>query len=177
MIARLIGRRHQAALAWATAAGVGGELSAVGLTASGAWLIARAGQQPPLSALALAIVGVRAFALFRGGLRYVERLTGHDAALRVLADLRVRAYEALRRSADPALRETAPGERDAELVQRMVADVESVQDLLLRCLLPTVVSWAVGLAAVALSAVLLPAAGSVLAAGIVLAGAALPTVA
>ncbi|GAA4506668.1 hypothetical protein GCM10023191_064080 [Actinoallomurus oryzae] len=177
MIAQLIGRRRLAALVWAATAGVGGELSALGLTASAAWLIARAGQQPPLSALALAIVGVRAFALFRGGLRYVERLTGHDAALRVLADLRVRAYEALRRSADPSLNETAPGGRDADLVQRMVADVESVQDLLLRCLLPTVVSWAVGSAAVVLSVVLLPAAGAVLAAGIVLAGAALPAVA
>jgi ATP-binding cassette subfamily C protein/ATP-binding cassette subfamily C protein CydC len=59
----------------------------------------------------------------------------------------------------------------------MVADVESVQDLLLRCLLPTAVSWAVGLAAVVLGVVLLPAAGAVLAAGIVLAGSALPAVA
>ncbi|WP_285574511.1 thiol reductant ABC exporter subunit CydC [Actinoallomurus iriomotensis] len=177
MIGPVIGRRHMAALAWAVAAGVGGELSAVGLTACAAWLIARAGQQPPLSALALAIVGVRAFALFRGGLRYVERLTGHDAALRVLADLRVRTYDALRRSADPSLGAAGAGGRDADLVQRMVADVESVQDLLLRCLLPAVVSWAVGLAAVVLSVVLLPAAGAVLAAGIVLAGAALPAVA
>ena len=157
-------------LPWAVAAGVGGELCAVGLIASAAWLIARAGQHPPLSVLALAIVGVRGFALFRGVLRYAERLTGHDAALRVLAGLRVRVYEALRRSVDAR-------PRDADLVQRMVADVEAVQDLLLRCLLPAVVAWVVGIAATALCVVLLPAAGAVLGAGVLVAGAVLPAVA
>ena len=91
----MIDRKDRAGLLGAVAAGTAAELSAVALTASAAWLIARAAQQPPLSALALAIVGVRAFALFRGALRYTERLTGHDAALRTLANLRVRVYEAL----------------------------------------------------------------------------------
>src|SRR4051812_44660739 len=96
----MIGRRHLPGLLWAAVAGAGGELCAIGLTACAAGLIAGAGQPPPLSALSLAIVGVRGFALFRGTLRYAERLTGHDAALRVLADLRVRVYDALRRSMD-----------------------------------------------------------------------------
>jgi ATP-binding cassette subfamily C protein/ATP-binding cassette subfamily C protein CydC len=170
---------------WAVLAGTGAELCAVALTASAAWLIARAAQQPPLSALALAIVGVRGFALFRGTLRYAERLTGHDAALRTLANLRVRVYEALRLSLDPT---TPPPDhepasdvrgrlRDADVVQRMVADVESVQDLLLRCLLPAAVAWVVGLSAVVLGVVLLPVAGAVLAGGVVVAGAGLPVLA
>jgi thiol reductant ABC exporter CydC subunit len=157
-------------LPWAVAAGAGGELCAVGLIASAAWLIAEAGRHPPLSVLGLAIVGVRGFALFRGVLRYAERLTGHDAALRVLAGLRVRVYEALRRS-------VGARPRDADLVQRMVADVEAVQDLLLRCLLPAVVAWVAGVGATALCVVLLPAAGLVLAAGVLVAGAVLPAVA
>ncbi len=161
----MIGRRR---LLWAVAAGTGAELSAVALIASAAWLIARAGQHPPLSALGLAIVGVRAFAMFRGGLRYTERLAGHDAALRTLAGLRVRMYEALRHARPGA----AP--RDADLVQRMVADVESVQDLLLRCLLPAAVAWAVGLCAAGLTTFLLPVAGAVLAGGVLAAGAVLP---
>jgi ATP-binding cassette subfamily C protein/ATP-binding cassette subfamily C protein CydC len=186
----MIGRRPPAGVLWAVVAGVGAELCAVGLIASAAWLIARAGQHPPLSALALAIVGVRGFALFRGTLRYVERLTGHDAALRVLAGLRVRVYDALRRSLDPSAGHAAAGGpdvrgaaglrarlRDADLVQRMVADVESVQDLLLRCLLPTAVAWAVGIAATVVGVVLLPAAGAVLAAGVVVAGVGLPALA
>ncbi len=162
----MIGGRHLGGLVRALLAGIGGELCAVALIASAAWLIARAGQHPALSVLALAIVGVRAFSLFRGALRYAERLAGHDAALRILADLRVRVYEALRRS------DRVP--RDADLVQRMVSDVEAVQDLLLRCLLPAAVAWSVGLAAVAFTAVLLPVAGLVLAAGVVVAGAVLP---
>jgi thiol reductant ABC exporter CydC subunit len=156
-------------LTTAVAAGVGGELCAVALIASAAWLIARAGQHPPLSALALAIVGVRGFALFRGTLRYAERLSGHDAALQVLADLRVRVYESLRR-APTAL-------RDADVVQRMVADVEAVQDLLLRCLLPVVIAWVAGLGAVGLVVVLSPWAGAALAAGVLVAGVALPVAA
>ncbi|MEV5705500.1 thiol reductant ABC exporter subunit CydC [Actinoallomurus sp. NPDC052274] len=173
----LIGGREVPRLAGAVAAGTSAELCAVALTATAAWLIARAGQHPALSALALAIVGVRAFALFRGVLRYAERLVGHDAALRVLAGLRVRVYEALRRSTDPAEVTPRPAPRDADAVQRMVADVEAVQDLLLRCVLPASVSWLTGLAAIAVTTLLLPAAGAVLAAGVVLAGAALPALA
>jgi ABC-type transport system involved in cytochrome bd biosynthesis fused ATPase/permease subunit len=67
--------------------------------------------------------------------------------------------------------------RDADLVQRMVADVEAVQDLLLRCLLPAAVAWAVGATAVGVGVALLPAAGAVLAAGVLLAGAGLPVLA
>ncbi|MCO5990181.1 thiol reductant ABC exporter subunit CydC [Actinoallomurus spadix] len=174
---RPIEGREVLRLTGAVAAGTSAELCAVALTATAAWLVARAGQHPPLSALALAIVGVRAFALFRGVLRYAERLVGHDAALRVLAGLRVRVYEALRRSADPAAGAPPRTPRDAEAVQRMVADVESVQDLLLRCLLPASVAWLTGLAAVAVAAVLLPAAGAVLAGGVVLSGVALPALA
>ncbi|HEY0540291.1 MAG TPA: thiol reductant ABC exporter subunit CydC [Actinoallomurus sp.] len=176
----MIGGRRLPGLLWAAVAGTGAELCAIGLIASAAWLIARAGQHPPLSALAVAIVAVRGFALFRGGLRYVERLTGHDAALGVLADLRVRVYEALRRSMDPSSAGSGAVRarlRDADLVQRMVADVEAVQDLLLRCLLPAAVAWAVGATAAGVGVVLLPAAGAVLAAGVLLAGAGLPVLA
>jgi ATP-binding cassette subfamily C protein CydCD len=45
--------------------------------------------------LLVAIVGVRAFGLGRAGLRWVERMTAHDAALRLAADLRVRVWRAL----------------------------------------------------------------------------------
>ena len=59
-----------------------------------AWLISRAAQHPSEASLTLAIVGVQFFGLSRGFLRYGERLVGHDAALRVLAEpprARVRA--------------------------------------------------------------------------------------
>ena len=50
----------------------------------------------------MAIVAVQFFGLSRGFLRYEERLVGHDAAFRLLADLRVRVYERLERWRPPA---------------------------------------------------------------------------
>ncbi|MFF4508411.1 hypothetical protein [Streptomyces sp. NPDC001401] len=52
------------------------EASALALTATAAWLVCRAFEQPPLAALSLAVVAVRALALVRGTLRYGERLAG-----------------------------------------------------------------------------------------------------
>ena len=64
------------------------EASAVALLAVSAWLIVRASEQPPVLYLSVAVVGVRLFALSRASFRYLERLTGHDAALRQLAATR-----------------------------------------------------------------------------------------
>ena len=69
----------------------------VGLIVTSAWLISRAAEQPNVAALGLAIVGVRFFGVARGVFRYLERVTGHDAALRGQADLRGRIYRKLDR--------------------------------------------------------------------------------
>ncbi|MBX6768757.1 MAG: hypothetical protein IRY90_16680, partial [Actinomadura rubrobrunea] len=49
--------------------------------------------RPLGAALSLAIVAVRAFALAKGVLRYLERLAGHDVALRASAELRGRVFD------------------------------------------------------------------------------------
>ncbi len=69
----------------ALASGFASEASAVALLAVSAWLIVRASEQPPVLYLTAAVVGVRFFAISRAVFRYLERLTGHDAALRRLA--------------------------------------------------------------------------------------------
>ncbi|HET6209588.1 MAG TPA: thiol reductant ABC exporter subunit CydD, partial [Jatrophihabitans sp.] len=66
----------------------GAGLSGLALTATALWLICRAAEHPNVQALALAVVGVRTFALARAGLRYAERLLSHDRALRQLGDVR-----------------------------------------------------------------------------------------
>ncbi|TFV52291.1 ATP-binding cassette domain-containing protein, partial [Geodermatophilus sp. DF01-2] len=76
------------ALARAVAAGTASAGAGVALTAVSGWLIVRAAEMPPVLTLLVAIVGVRAFGLGRAGLRWVERMTAHDAALRLAADLR-----------------------------------------------------------------------------------------
>ena len=48
---------------------------------------------------------VQAFALGRAGLRYAERLAGHDGALRLLASYPTDAYDSLARLALAGLRE------------------------------------------------------------------------
>src|SRR6185295_595230 len=49
------------------------DLAGLGLMATATWLLATAAGRPPLQALSVAIVTVRALAIARGGLRYVER--------------------------------------------------------------------------------------------------------
>jgi len=64
------------------------EASAVGLLATSAWLIVRSSEMVPVLYISVAVVGVRFFALTRSVFRYLDRLAGHDAALRQLAATR-----------------------------------------------------------------------------------------
>lgn len=159
------GRLLLAVLAGAGAAGAG-----VALMATSAWLISRAAQHPPVLHLMVAIVVVRACGIGRGVLRYLERLVGHDAALRMLGGLRVRVFARLERLAPAGLADF----RRADLAQRLVADVDAVLDLVTRVLLPYAVAALVGIGAVALVGTLLPAAGLTLAAALVLVGVVVP---
>ena len=70
-------------------------LASIGLTATAAWLIARASERPPVLALGVAVVAVRFFGVARPVLRYAERLLSHDGALQVLGDLRAGVYDQL----------------------------------------------------------------------------------
>jgi thiol reductant ABC exporter CydC subunit len=133
--------------------------SGIALLATSAWMISRAAQRPSVVALGIAIVGVRVFAVSRGLSRYGERLVGHDTALRVLADLRVRVYERLERLAPNGL----PAFRRGDLLARLVADVDALQDLMLRVIPPYGVALIVSIPTVGLIWYLLPAGGLVLA--------------
>src|SRR5690606_31901382 len=82
-------------LVLAALAGAAADLAGVALIAAAAWLITRAAERPPLAALSVAIVAVRAFATTKGVFRYGERLSGHDVALRAQAVTRERLYRAL----------------------------------------------------------------------------------
>ena len=147
-------------LVLAGALGVVAAGSTVGLLAASAWLISRAAEQPPILYLMVAIVSVRAFAVARATGRYAERLVGHDAAFRKLADLRVAVYERLEQVAPAGLARL----RSGDLLARLVGDVDLLQDLWLRLLLPYSVAALVGAGSVALVGVMLPGAGAVLAA-------------
>ncbi len=118
----------------------------------------------------MAIVAVQFFALSRGLCRYGERLVGHDAAFRVLADLRVAVYERLERLAPLGL----PAFRSGDLLARLVHDVDSLQDLLLRVLPPFAIALLVGAVTVGAVWLMLPAAGLILLVALLVAGVLVP---
>ncbi|NEK85601.1 thiol reductant ABC exporter subunit CydC [Blastococcus saxobsidens] len=151
------GAMRRAVLTGALSSGAG-----VALTAVSGWLIVRAAEMPPVLTLLVAIVGVRFFGLGRALLRWLERMTAHDAALRQAADLRVRVWRAL--AAQGLAADRTPG----SALARVVGDVGVVQDLTVRVRTPLAVAVVVpSLTVLALALVHLPAAataGAVLAA-------------
>ncbi|GGS58324.1 ABC transporter [Streptomyces violaceus] len=146
--------------------------SAVGLMATSGWLISRASQQPPVLYLMMAVTATRAFGIGRAVFRYAERLVSHDAVLRMLADTRVAVFRRLEGLAPAGLRRTRRG----DLLSRLVADVDALQDYWLRWLLPAGAAVVVSAASVGFTAWLLPDAGAVLAAGLLAAGVGVPLV-
>ncbi len=132
----------------AVLSGLGTAASAVALLAASAWLIARAAEQPLVMYLSMAVVGVRAFALSRGVFRYLERLTGHDAALHQLAGVRAD----LVRDLVPLAPDGLSRSRRGGLLSSVVDDVEELQNLPLRVVLPLTVAALTSLAAVVFTA-------------------------
>lgn len=142
----------------------------VGLMAVSGWLISRASEQPPVLYLMVAVTATRAFGMGRAVFRYAERLVSHDAVLRILADLRVSVFQRLERIAPAGLRT----QRRGDLLTRLVADSDALQDYWLRWLLPVGTALLVGTGSVTFMGWLLPGAGAVLAVGLLAAGVGVP---
>jgi len=139
----------------ALVAGTLSALCAVALLAASGYLITRAAEHPPILYLTLVMVGVRAFALGRAALRYVDRLAGHDASFRQLAVVRTETYRRLASVAPAGLGQTGRG----DLTTRLVTDTDRLQDLPIRVVGPLVSAGVVALASVvAVALVSVPAA-------------------
>ncbi|MFB7613202.1 thiol reductant ABC exporter subunit CydD [Kitasatospora sp. NPDC056181] len=146
---------------------------AVALMATSGYLISRASEMPPVLYLMMAVTSVRAFGIGRSVFRYAERLVSHDAVLRTLGTLRAAVHRRLTVLAPAGL----PAFRRGDLLSRLVADVDAIQDHYLRWRLPAAVAAVVSLAATVAMAAFLPAAGLVLGLGLLLAGAVVPELA
>jgi ATP-binding cassette, subfamily C, bacterial CydC len=146
------------------------ELSGLGLMATATWLLITAAGQPPITVLSVAIVAVRALAVSRGSLRYAERLASHDAVLRIVTDVRARVFGSLAERPDLV-------SRQGDALSRMVSDVDSVQDAVIRVALPSFAAAVAGAVAVGAAALISLPAGLTLLAGLLLCGALLPLVA
>jgi ATP-binding cassette, subfamily C, bacterial CydC len=161
----LRGRLILAVLAGAMATSCG-----IALLATSGFLLARASQHPNILAISIAVVAVRGLSIGRGVFRYAERLASHDAAFRILVDIRVRAFQRLERLAPAGLRTLRPG----DLLARLVSDVDATQDLFLRGVVPPVAAVLAGTGAVIACLLILPASGLALVAGLLAAGALVP---
>ncbi len=75
---------------------------------------------------------IRGLAILRTLGRYTERVIGHEAILRILADLRVRAFRAI--SSRPA--RVIDSRRYADVVGRLLADVETLDGIPIRVIGP-----------------------------------------
>ena len=126
------------------------------------YLICRAAEQPPILSLTTVMVAVRVAALTRPVARYAERLSSHDLAFRALGNLRARVLARIEPLAPAGLE----GYRDGELLSRMVADIDQLQDLALRLLLPAGVAVVASTVVVGGVLVVSPAAGVVLGVGL-----------
>lgn len=87
--------------------------------------------------------GIRLLAVGRTGARYAERLVTHDATLAVLAALRQRLFLSWARPQGARLLLQRP----ARLLQRLTSDVDALDNLYLRLLVPAVAALGAALLA------------------------------
>ncbi len=113
-------------------------LAGMGLLAYSGWFISATAIAGAGGATALAFdifrpgAIIRAFAVIRTAARYGERLVSHDAVLHLLADLRNQTYRKLARLAPEPLAQHA----DGDLLQRVVTDVDTLDEGPLRVVMP-----------------------------------------
>jgi ATP-binding cassette, subfamily C, bacterial CydC len=139
-------------LALAGLLGLASAGATIGLLAGSGYVVGRAALRPGLGALAGVLAAVEVLAFLRGPLRYAERLIGHDATLRALARWRVWLYDCLMPRVPAAL----SGWRSGDLLTRAIDDVDTLQDLYLRTLLPVAVAVGSGVLGVVVVGLILP---------------------
>ncbi|EIC84822.1 cysteine/glutathione ABC transporter membrane/ATP-binding component [Serratia sp. M24T3] len=131
-------RRHWLLMALGIVLAIVTLLASIGLLALSGWFLAAAS----LAGLAgiytfnymLPAAGVRGAAIFRTAGRYAERVVSHDATFRVLAHLRVFTFSKLLPLSPGGL----AGFQKAEILNRLVADVDTLDHLYLRVISPLI---------------------------------------
>lgn len=142
--------------------------SAVGLLTLSGWFIAASALAGMALALGMAVAfdvyvpggGIRFFAVSRTVARYAERLYNHDTVLRLLADLRHRLFVAMARLDDRSLAR----QRASDWLNRLTADIDTLDGLYLRLLAPPMVALAAIVLLAAFLALWVPMVGLAVAA-------------
>lgn len=108
----------------------------IGLMGTSAYIIASAALRPSISVLQVAIVGVRFFGLSRGVFRYLERVVSHSVNLRVVSRLREDFY----RRIEPGAPANLVYYRSGDLLQRVIGDLETLENFYVRVIAPFIVA-------------------------------------
>jgi ATP-binding cassette subfamily C protein CydC len=147
--------------------------SNVALMALSAFLISKAAIVSNVADVALAITGVRVLAIGRAAFRYLERIVTHRATFAILADLRVWFFAAIEPLAPAGL----TTRRSGDLLTRIVGDIETLEDVYVRVVIPPIVAGLVTVFAALGLGLLDVALGITLAGFLVASGIVLPVVA
>jgi ATP-binding cassette subfamily C protein CydC len=110
--------------------------ASISLMSTSAYLISMAALHPSIAAISVAVVGVRFFGISRGIFRYLERLSTHSLTFRILTRLRVWFYQSL----EPLAPARLVSSRSGDLLNRVMADVETLDNLYVRALAPPLVA-------------------------------------
>jgi ATP-binding cassette subfamily C protein CydC len=113
----------------------------IGMLGTSAYLITFAALHPSIADLQVAIVGVRFFGISRSAFRYLERLVSHSVNLKVLANIRSWFYRNIEPLAPAGLQDYHSG----DLLDRVMADIETLQDFYVRVVSPLAVAAVVTL--------------------------------
>ncbi|MCD8513856.1 MAG: hypothetical protein LRY63_11500 [Nitrincola sp.] len=114
--------------------------------------------------------GVRGFAIARTAGRYFERITTHEATFRLLAELRSWFYAHLEPLNPAKLRHY----RSSDLLNRIITDINSLDNLYLRVISPSIIAVCVSLLVSAFLAWINPLLGGLLFLSLLIAGFVIP---
>lgn len=159
-------RRHWPSLAATIALALLTAAAGAGLLGVAGWFLTGAALAGAASASAAQTFNlfapsalVRGFSFIRIGARYAERLAGHTATLRLLAELRGTIFLALARLSPRQLARYRAG----DLVARLTSDVDALDTLFLSLMAPLLSALMAGLALTACLVWQLPAAAWIVA--------------
>src|SRR5690606_25376277 len=110
-------------------------IAGVALMASSGYLISKAALTSQITILIVMGACLKLFGLVSALSRYAERLFSHRATFTMLSNLRVSFFERL----EPHAPQIFQKYRSGDLLARIVGDVESLQNFLLRVFYPPVV--------------------------------------
>jgi len=145
-------------------------LAAVGLVATGGWLISSAALMPPILVLQVAIVAVRFFGIARGAARWGERVVSHEVALTGTTRQRVALWNAAAVLGPRGIWRL----RGSDALDRLTADSDALQDDVTRVRTPFIAAALSAALLVVLQFTNLAAAGVALALAFIVAGVVVP---